>query len=113
MNSEQLPLQLPWLAKQAGLSESRVKALWLEAAEFAEKQCGNRDLPEFPRLAMEKLRALIDAECASLNAVSPARAWARFQRQCWSLQLTWLEAGQTITARTLRALRSTPVAKAA
>lgn len=113
MNSEQLPLQLPWLARQAGLSDARVKALWLEAAAFAEQKCGNRDLPEFPRLAMEKLRSLVAAESARLNAASPSRAWARFQFHCWSLQLTWLEAGQTITARTLRALSGTPVARAA
>ena len=108
MNSDQIPLQLPWLARQAGLSVAKAKALWLEAAAYAEKQCGNRDLPEFPRLAMEKLRSLINAESARLNAMSPMRAWARLQRHCWSLQLTWLEAGNTVTARTLRALSGTP-----
>lgn len=106
MNTEQLPLQLPWLARQAGLSDLRAKALWLEASAQAARQCGNRNSPEFSQLAMERLRALMDAESSRLNAQSPIRTWARFQRHCWSLQLDWVEAGSTIATRAWRALSS-------
>ncbi|HEY3431294.1 MAG TPA: hypothetical protein VGK09_01980 [Rhodocyclaceae bacterium] len=108
MNSDQTPLQLPWLARQAGLSDVRAKALWLEASGHAARQCGNSASSEFSRLAMERLQVLMNAESSRLNALSPARAWARLQRQYWSLQLTWLEAGNTINARTLRALSRKP-----
>ncbi|GAB2180856.1 hypothetical protein DLREEDagrD3_10790 [Denitratisoma sp. agr-D3] len=104
MNSDHLPLQLPWLARQAGVPELKAKSLWLEASAQAARECGNSDSPEFSRVAMERLRALLQAESDRLNELSPTRTWARFQRHCWSLQLDWLEAGGTIATRTWRTL---------
>lgn len=107
MNSNNHPLQLPWLARRAGLSNERAEALWREASAYAVRRTGSTDSSAYAQVAMDKLHALIDAESSRLNTLSPVRTWARLQRHYWSLQLTWLEAGNTIATRTWRTLSRT------
>lgn len=103
MTAERLPMQLPWLARRAGLSNNKAEALWREAARNAEKTCGNKDSSEYYGASMDNLRAAMDAESRRLNSLSCVRPWSRLQRQVLTLQMSWLEASSVIAARTARA----------
>lgn len=103
MSAERLPIQLPCLARRAGLSNAKAEALWHEATRSAEKLCGNKDSSEYYGACMDKLREAIDAESHRLNSLSCVRPWSRLQRQVLTLQMSWLEASSVIAARTARA----------
>lgn len=96
------PLILPWLAKRAGLSETRARELWSEAWIQAAEACGNTTSSEFFRTTVEKLEALMAAESRKLDNKYALRPWTRLQRGIWGLQLTWMEAGTAIAARVWR-----------
>lgn len=103
MSAERLPMQLPWLARRAGLSDAKAAVLWREATRSAEKMCGNKDSSEYYGACMDKLREAMDAESHRLNGLSCVRPWSRLQRQVLTLQMSWLEASSVIAARTARA----------
>lgn len=103
-NPQRLPLQLPWLARRAGLSDAKAEALWLEASRQAEKTCGSRESSDYYRTSMDTLRASLAAESRRLDGLSYVRPWSRLQRQVLKLQMSWFEAGTVIAARTTRAL---------
>ncbi|HEX5394016.1 MAG TPA: hypothetical protein VFW68_12070 [Rhodocyclaceae bacterium] len=103
MSIERLPMQLPWLARRSGLSDAKAAALWQEAVHSTEKVCGNRDSSEFYGASMDKLRASMDAESHRLNTLSCVRPWSRLQRQVMTLQMSLLDTGSVMVARTARA----------
>lgn len=58
------PKILPWLARKAGISDTRAEVLWHKALRHATQATGWVNSPEYWRAAVEKLEELVAAEGA-------------------------------------------------
>ena len=118
------PKILPWLAKKAGISESRAATLWHQAERWAEHRAKAGSSLYF-KLAVDRLlqleqlllshprglrtcpiaARLIPSGIANSSATGsmPARAQARF----WALSMQAAQHGSALTDRGWRLIRST------
>lgn len=58
------PKTLPWHARRAGVSDARAEELWAEAIRYATARVGWVGTPEYWRIAIDQLLALLEAETA-------------------------------------------------
>lgn len=56
------PKMLPWLARKAGISDSRADALWAEAIVCATERTGWVGTSEYWQVAVDRLLELIEIE---------------------------------------------------
>ena len=56
------PKMLPWLARKAGISDTRAEALWAEAIVYATVRTGWVGTSEYWETAMDRLIELIECE---------------------------------------------------
>lgn len=61
------PKTLPWYARRAGVSDARAEQLWADAIRYATVRVGWVGTPEYWRIAMEQLLALLEAEAQTLR----------------------------------------------
>lgn len=96
------PKILPWLAKKAGISESRATALWHEAEHWAAHRATPGSSRYF-KLAVDRLLELALAESLRADAASFGwRPWARAQARGWALAMQAAQEGSALTARCWR-----------
>jgi hypothetical protein len=104
LNTIRSPKLLPWLAKKAGISESRSLVLWREACRHA----AHRAEPEsslYFKLAVDRLVELVAAESLREDAASFGwRPWVRAQRRFWSAAVHAYESGSLLATRSIRSL---------
>lgn len=97
--SQTLPKLLPWLARQAGIDQSRAATLWRRADRYASKQAGEKNTPAYWQSAMGRFRALLSQESLQLDVASLGiRPLARNQAK-------WLSASTQAYERTSYLLR--------
>ncbi len=106
LNLHRGPKLLPWLAKKAGISETRSLILWQDACRHA----AHRAEPEsslYFKLAVDRLMELVAAESLRADAVSFGwRPWARAQRRFWSTAVHAYESASLLATRSIRALQT-------
>jgi hypothetical protein len=101
------PKILPWLAKKAGISESRAATLWHQAERWAEHRAKVGSSLYF-KLAVDRLLQLALAESLRADAASFGwRPWARAQARFWALSMQAAQHGSALTDRGWRLIRST------
>jgi hypothetical protein len=101
------PKILPWLAKKAGISESRAAALWHDAERWAGRRAAVGSSLYF-KLAVDRLLELALAESLRADAASFGwRPWARAQARFWAVSMQAAQQGSALTARGWRLLGST------
>ena len=104
MNSRMSPTPklLPWLAKKAGIDMDRATVLW-RAAERQAARGATAGSPEFFRLAMDRLLALVAEEVIRADTASLGwRPLARAQWRLWSATISAIEHGNLLAARGAR-----------
>ncbi|HTY02227.1 MAG TPA: hypothetical protein VMC81_00710 [Rhodocyclaceae bacterium] len=85
------PEILPWLAHKAGIDDHRAEILWHAALRHAAHKHAP-DSSEYWRIAMDRLRDLIDAESQREDAASFGwRPWARALADAWTLRVDFLD----------------------
>jgi hypothetical protein len=100
------PKLLPWLAKKAGISESRAAALWLDAERWAARRAVP-DSSDYYRLSMDRLLELVAAESLREDAASFGwRPWARTQARFWSASMQLAQEASALSARGWRLIGS-------
>ncbi|MBP8897359.1 MAG: hypothetical protein IT510_12695 [Sulfuritalea sp.] len=100
------PKILPWLAKKAGISESRAAALWHDAERWAAHRAPTGSSLYF-KLAVDHLLALALAESLRADAASFGwRPWARAQARFWAISMQAAQHGAALTDRGWRLLRT-------
>jgi len=72
------PKLLPWLARSAGLTDSRTEELWMEASQYAANATGEFETPKYWKAAHERLINLIQAESFAHNPPEMA-PWVTIQ----------------------------------
>lgn len=93
------PKILPWLAKKAGISESRATTLWHEAERWAGHRAKVGSSLYF-KLAVDRLLELALAESLRADAASFGwRPWARAQARLWAVSMQVAQQSSTLTAR--------------
>ena len=98
------PKILPWLAHKAGISEQRAEVLWYSARSHAAQVTGESETPAYWSAAMDRLIALIAAECMREDAASFGwRPWTRMNERFWQAPLVILDA---LTLNSVRGWRS-------
>lgn len=101
------PKILPWLAKKAGISESRAATLWHDAERWAGRRAAVGSSLYF-KLAVDRLLELALAESLRADAASFGwRPWARAQARFWAVSMQVAQQGSALTARGWRLLGST------
>jgi len=96
------PKLLPWLAKKAGIDMDRATVLW-RAAERQAARGATAGSPEFFRLAMDRLLALVAEEVIRADTASLGwRPLARAQWRLWSATISAIEHGNLLAARGAR-----------
>jgi hypothetical protein len=101
------PKILPWLAKKAGISESRATTLWHEAERWAGHRAKVSSSLYF-KLAVDRLLELALAESLRADAASFGwRPWARAQARLWAVSMQVAQHGSALTDRGWRLIRST------
>lgn len=60
------PKILPWLARKAGVSEPRAKALWADAIRYATAKTGWVGTSDYWEVANQRFAELLEAESSSL-----------------------------------------------
>lgn len=100
------PKILPWLAKKAGISESRAATLWHDAERWAARRATFGSSLYF-KLAVDRLLELAAAESLRADAASFGwRPWARAQARLWAVSMQLAEQGSALTARGWRLVSS-------
>ena len=100
------PKILPWLAHKAGIPLSRAEVLWHAARCHAEELTGETDTPAYWSVAMDRLHALIAAECLREDATAFGwRQWTRHHKRAWAAPLAILDALTLNSVRGWRMLR--------
>lgn len=93
------PKILPWLAKKAGISESRAATLWHDAERWAGRRARVGSSLYF-KLAVDRLLELALAESLRADAASFGwRPWARAQARLWAVSMQVAQQGSALTAR--------------
>ena len=101
------PKILPWLAKKAGISESRATTLWHEAERWAGRRAALDSSPYF-KLAVDRLLELALAESLRADAASFGwRPWARAQARLWAISMQVAQQSSVLTARGWRLIGAT------
>lgn len=72
------PMMLPWLARKAGISDTRAEALWAEALEYVAATPLEPRLGAGDELAVKRLLMLLEAET---HAMRPSRKRNRHTRE--------------------------------
>jgi hypothetical protein len=97
---------LPWLAKKAGISDSRGTALWLDAERWAARRA-TAGSSAYYQLAVDRLLELVAAESLREDAASFGwRPWARAQARGWAISMQIAQEGSTLMARNWRLIGS-------
>jgi hypothetical protein len=100
------PKLLPWLAKKAGISDSRATTLWLEAERWAERRATAGSSAYF-KLAVDRVMELVAAESLREDAASFGwRPWARAQARGWAISMQIAHEGSALMARNWRLIGS-------
>jgi len=100
------PKILPWLAKKAGISETRAATLWHDAERWAERRAAVGSSDYF-KLAVDRLLELAAAESLREDAASFGwRPWARAQARLWAVSMQVAQQGCALTARGWRLIGS-------
>lgn len=100
------PKILPWLAKKAGISESRITTLWHEAERWAGRRSKVGSSLYF-KLAVDRLLELALAESLRADAASFGwRPWARAQARLWAVSMQVAQQSSALTARGWRLIGS-------
>lgn len=100
------PKLLPWLAKKAGISESRATALWGDAERWAARRAVP-DSSDYYQQSMDRLLELVAAEALREDAASFGwRPWARTQARFWSISMQVAQEVSALTARGWRLINS-------
>jgi len=98
------PKLLPWLAKKAGISDTRAATLWHDAERWAARQAAPGSSAYF-KLAVDRLMELVAAESLRQDAASFGwRPWARAQSRLWAISMQVMHEGSALTARGWRLL---------
>ncbi len=100
------PKILPWLAKKAGISESRAATLWHDAERWAGRRAPFGSSLYF-KLAVDRLLELAAAE--SLRADAASFGWrplARAQARLWAISIQVVQQGSALTDRGWRLIGS-------
>lgn len=93
------PKLLPWLARKAGISDSRAVALWQDAERWAAHRAPAGSADYF-RLAVDRLLQLVAEESLRADAASFGwRPWARAQARFWALSMQAAHETSALTAR--------------
>ena len=93
------PKILPWLAKKAGISESRTATLWHDAERWAGRRA-KVGSSEYFKLAVDRLLELALAESLRADAASFGwRPWARAQARFWAASMQLAQHGSALTER--------------
>jgi hypothetical protein len=100
------PQILPWLAKKAGITESRAATLWHDAERWAAHRAAPGSSDYF-KLAVDRLLALVAAESLREDAASFGwRPWARTQARLWAVSMQAAHQGAALTSRGWRLIGS-------
>ncbi len=101
------PKMLPWLARQAGISDERAAALWAEALFCASRSGVPENSDAYWRKAVDGLRRRIAADvAASAEAPFGFGPWLRLPARLWLLGLPGFAAVAVAGARRLKPPRS-------
>lgn len=93
------PKILPWLAKKAGITESRAATLWREAERWAGCRAAVGSSLYF-KLAVDRLLELALADSLRADAASFGwRPWARAQARLWAVSMQVAQQGSALSAR--------------
>lgn len=93
------PKLLPWLAKKAGITESRATTLWHDAERWAAHRAA-KGSSTFYKLAVDRLLELVAAESLREDAASFGwRPWARAQARLWAVSMQVAQESSALTAR--------------
>lgn len=97
------PKILPWLAKQAGVPPARAEALWHKALRHARHNSPAIESPEYWKLAVDRLIALLAAEARRIRAMPFGFGpLVRLPAQLWLHGLTAQQAMFSIAANSSR-----------
>lgn len=66
----QAPKMLPWLARKAGIADSRAEALWEQAVVFATERTIWVDTPDYWNAAVNHLVELMNLESQALRSTA-------------------------------------------
>lgn len=66
----QAPKMLPWLARKAGISDTRAEALWEDAIAFATGQANWVGTPDYWGAAVSRLVELMNLESQALRSIA-------------------------------------------
>lgn len=77
------PKMLPWLARKAGISDSRAEALWAEAIVCATERTGWVGTSEYWKAAVDRLIELIELESQARNRIAIERESAKHAAPCF------------------------------
>lgn len=101
------PKLLPWLAKKAGITESRATRLWHDAERWAQRQAAPGTAAYF-QLAVDRLLELVAAESLREDAASFGwRPWARAQARFWASSMQAAQEASAAVGRGWRLIGST------
>lgn len=76
------PKMLPWLARKAGISDTRAEALWAEAIVCATERTGWVGTSEYWQAAVDRLLELIELEKQGRSQSARERESAKQARPC-------------------------------
>jgi hypothetical protein len=101
------PKMLPWLARQAGISDERAAVLWEEALYCASRSEPHANSDAYWRKAVDGLRRRIAADVAAASeAPFGFGPWLRLPARLWLLGLPGFAAVAAAGVRRWRAPRS-------
>lgn len=96
------PQILPWLAKKAGIDMSRATVLW-RAAERQAARGASPETPEYFKLAVDRLLAMVAEETIRADAASFGwRPMVRAQWRLWDAMMGTVDSAQLIASRGAR-----------
>jgi hypothetical protein len=105
-SNPKIPKILPWLAKKAGISESRAATLWHDSERWAARRAKVGSSLYF-KLAVDRLLELTAAESLRADAASFGwRPWARAQARLWAVSMQVAQQGSVLTDRGWRLIGS-------
>lgn len=77
------PKILPWLARKAGISDTRAEALWAAAIVCATERTGWVGTSEYWKAAVDRLIELIELESQSVRKLAIERDSAKQAAPCF------------------------------
>jgi hypothetical protein len=81
------PKMLPWLARKAGISDTRAEALWAEAIVCATERTGWVGTSEYWKVAADRLIELIELESRAVSNIPIERNSAKPVAPCVPSQI--------------------------